>query len=148
VGFLHLVLEVGFTGDNHNLLRLRSKVINGGFLIQSGFDSSDGDAMEVCLLYVVQPGVEIDELLVHLVEVLAEVVGEVLEQLLYGDGGGSHGSSGLRILGVRVLLEEGVVARAGGSGYGGGKVATRVWGERRGRWHRDIEEREALKREG
>jgi hypothetical protein len=40
------------------------------------------------------------------------------------------------------------VARAGGSGYGGGKVATRVWGERRGRWRRDREEREVLEREG
>jgi hypothetical protein len=39
------------------------------------------------------------------------------------------------------------VARAGGSGYGGGKVATRVWGERRGRWRRDREEREVLERE-
>jgi hypothetical protein len=81
---------VGFAGGNHNLLRLCSKVINGGFLIQSHLDSGDGDAMEVCLLYVVQPGVEIDELLVHLIDVLAEVVGEVLEQLLYSDGGGSH----------------------------------------------------------
>jgi hypothetical protein len=40
------------------------------------------------------------------------------------------------------------VARAGSSGYGGGKVAARVWGERRGRWRRDREEREALERQG
>ena len=40
------------------------------------------------------------------------------------------------------------MARAGGSSYGGGEVTARVWGERRGRWRRDREEREALEREG
>jgi hypothetical protein len=40
------------------------------------------------------------------------------------------------------------VARAGGSDYGGGKVVARVREERRGRWRRDREEREALEREG
>lgn len=63
--------------------------------------------MNACLLDVVQTGVEVDELLVHLIEVLAEIVGEVLEQLLDEDGGGSHGSSGLQIPGVRVLLGRG-----------------------------------------
>ena len=57
------------------------------------------------------------------------------------------GSSGLQIPGVRVLLAKGAMARAGGSGYGGGEVAARVWGERRGRWCRDREEKEALERE-
>ena len=35
---------------------------------------------------------------------------------------------------------KGAVARAGSRGYGGGEVAARVWGERRGRWRRDREE--------
>ena len=35
------------------------------------------------------------------------------------------------------------MARAGGSGYGGGEVAARVWGERRRRWRRERGEEDA-----
>jgi len=39
------------------------------------------------------------------------------------------------------------VARAGGGGYGGGEVVTRVWRERRGRWHRERGKGDAGERE-
>jgi len=42
-------------------------------------DAGDGFALDACLLDVVQAGVEVDELLVHLIEVFVEIVGEVLE---------------------------------------------------------------------
>jgi len=54
--------------------------------------------MDVCMLDIVQAFVEVDELAMHLLEVVAEICGEVLNQLLHGGGGGGvHGSSGLRI---------------------------------------------------
>lgn len=57
----------------------------------------------------------------HLVKVLTENIGEVLEQLLHLDDDGSHGSSGLRIPGVTILLggrPPGGAARADGGARG------------------------------
>ena len=54
--------------------------------------------MGPCALDSMQMVVEVDELTVHLPEVLAKIGGEVLDQLLHGGGSGVHGSSSLRIL--------------------------------------------------
>jgi hypothetical protein len=127
LGFLHLALEGGLAGSNHDVLSFGREIINGGFAIQSGLDTGDGFAMDACLLDVVQASVEIDELLVHVIEGLAEIVSEVLEQLLHEVNGGSHESSGLRIPGVTRGLGWG-----DGVGNGEGKVAARVWERERG----------------
>ena len=75
--------------------------------------------MDACLLDGVQMCVQVEELLMHLIKILADVVVKGLEQLLHVGGGGSHGSSGLRIPGVRVLLGGVVRGRQLGlRGYG------------------------------
>jgi hypothetical protein len=47
--------------------------------------------MDLRSFNVVEAGVEVDGLLVHLVKFDTVVGGELLEQLLHGDGGGGHG---------------------------------------------------------
>jgi hypothetical protein len=59
-------------------------------------------------------GVEVDELLMHLIKVLVEIFGEFLEQLLDDVGGGSHGSSDLRIPVYQCKSPIGVAAGGGG----------------------------------
>ena len=48
-----------------------------------------------------EAGVEIDELLVHLIELVTEVGRELLEELLHDGGGGGHGCQKDRI-GLRI----------------------------------------------
>ena len=91
-----LRLRYNFAGGYHDFLGFCCKVVDGGFPIQSSLDAGDdGVALDACLLDSVQTFVEVDELAMHLSEVLAEIGGEVVEQLLHGGGGGVHGSSGL-----------------------------------------------------
>ena len=59
-------------------------------------DAGDGSvAMDARLLDSVQTFVEVDELAMHILEILVEVGGKVLDQLLHGGGGGVYESSGL-----------------------------------------------------
>ena len=86
LGFVFLALGVGFAGGDHDFLGLCCKVVDGGFLIQSSLNAGDGGvAMDACLLDGMQTRVQVDELVMLLLKVLAEVVGEVLDQLLHVD---------------------------------------------------------------
>lgn len=80
------------------MLGFRDEVVDGSFLVQSGLDAGDGGVtMDACTLDIMQAFVKVDELAMHLLEVLAEISGEVLNQLLHDGVGGVHGSSGLQI---------------------------------------------------
>ena len=91
-------MEIRLAGGDHDALGFCAEVVDGGFLIQSGLDAGDGIiVMGACALDSVQTIVEVDELTVHLPEVLAKIGGEVLDQLLHGGSVGVHGLSGLWI---------------------------------------------------
>lgn len=80
--------------------------------------------MVLCLLDVLEVGVEVDELLVHLIKLLAKVGGEFPEKLLHDNDNGSHGS-----LWSPDTSANGLARRPPkGGGYGGGgQLCVMVW---------------------
>jgi hypothetical protein len=69
-GFLHLVVEEGFAGGDHDAFGLCFEVVDNIFPIQSS--GNDGVFVGACLLNCVQVHVQIDELLMHLIKILAK----------------------------------------------------------------------------
>jgi hypothetical protein len=86
-----LYLEVGSAGDNLDASRLSRELLHGSLVVEPCVLVHDVSSLDLCLLDVVDAGVEVDDLLAHLIQFGAEAGGELLEQLLHGGGVEDHG---------------------------------------------------------
>lgn len=79
VGFLEFALEVGSAGGDYDALCLSSELLHGSLMVERCLFIHDVCSMDLYPFNVVEAGVEVADLLVHLVQLDTEVGGEFLE---------------------------------------------------------------------